>query len=94
MFFSLGARGKPAERVAGEAVDQALAYLSAALMAVDAHSANQIVLPLALAEGSSAFTVAEVTSHLMTNIAVIRQFLARTIVCEGAEGSPGRVQIS
>ena len=93
LFFGLGARGKPAERVADEAVDQALAYLNASGAAVDAHSADQIVLPLALAEGPSTFSVAEVTSHLLTNVAVIRRFVDRDIVCEGEEGGPGLVRI-
>ncbi len=94
LFFGLGERGKPAERVADEAVDQALAYLAAAPAAVDAHSADQLVLPLALAEGPSEFTVAEVTAHLTTNIAVIRRFVERDIVCEGEPGGPGRVRIA
>jgi RNA 3'-terminal phosphate cyclase (ATP) len=94
LFFGLGARGKPAERVADEAVDQALAYLKAAPAAVDARSADQLVLPLALAEGPSVFTVAEVTSHLLTNVAVIHRFLERDVLCEGTEGSPGRVRVA
>jgi RNA 3'-phosphate cyclase len=94
LFFGLGARGKPAERVADEAVDQVLAYLTAAPAAVDPHSADQLVLPLALAEGPSAFSVTEVTSHLLTNVAVIRRFVERDIVCEGRAGEPGRVKIS
>jgi RNA 3'-terminal phosphate cyclase (ATP) len=93
LFFGLGARGKPAVRVADEAFDQAAAYLDAAPAAVDAHSADQLVLPLALAEGPSEYTVAEVTRHLTTNVAVVRQFVDRDIVCEGNEGGPGRVQV-
>jgi RNA 3'-terminal phosphate cyclase (ATP) len=89
----LGARGKPAERVADEAVDQAIAYLDTGDALVDAHSADQIVLPLALAEGASEYRVAEVTLHLTTNISVIRRFIERDIVCEGAEGGPGLVRI-
>ena len=52
------------------------------------------MLPLALAEGPSEYRVAEVTPHLTTNIAVIRRFLERDIVCEGEEGGPGRVRIA
>jgi RNA 3'-terminal phosphate cyclase (ATP) len=92
LFFGLGARGKPAERVADEAVEQALAYLHTPA-AVDAHSADQLVLPLALAEGPSEYTVAAVTLHLTTNVAVIRRFVERDIVCEGEEGRPGVVRI-
>jgi RNA 3'-terminal phosphate cyclase (ATP) len=93
LFFGLGARGKPAERVADEAVDQGLAFLKAAPAAVDSYSADQLVLPLAMAEEISSFSVAEMTAHLLTNVAVIRQFLERKIVCEGSEGSPGWVRI-
>ncbi|MBL8798831.1 MAG: RNA 3'-terminal phosphate cyclase [Planctomycetia bacterium] len=92
LFFGLGAKGKPAESVADEAADQVLHYL-AAPGAVDAHSADQLVLPLALAEGPSQFSVAEVTQHLLTNIAVIRQFVDRDITCEGDEGQPGTVHV-
>jgi RNA 3'-terminal phosphate cyclase (ATP) len=93
LFFGLGQRGKPAERVADEAADQALGYLGAAPAAVDPHSADQIVLPLALAEGPSAYSVSEVTRHLRTNIAVIRRFVERDIACDGDEGEPGTVRI-
>jgi RNA 3'-phosphate cyclase len=93
LFFALGARGKPAERVADEAVEQVVAYLETGDTRVDAHSADQLVLPLALAEGTSEYRVAQVTRHLTTNIAVIRRFLDRDIVCEGNEGEPGIVRI-
>jgi RNA 3'-phosphate cyclase len=92
-FFAIGERGKPAERVADEAADQVLAYLAAAPNLVDAHSADQLVLPLALAAGPSEYRVAEVTRHLTTNIDVIRHFLDRKIEWEGAEGGPGVVRI-
>jgi RNA 3'-terminal phosphate cyclase (ATP) len=94
LFVGLGARGKPAERVAVECVDQILAYIAAAPAAVDAHSADQLVLPLALADGPSQYTVTEVTKHLTTNIAVIRRFVERDIQCEGDEGGPGAVRIA
>jgi RNA 3'-terminal phosphate cyclase (ATP) len=93
LFFSLGARSKPAERVADEAADQALAYLEAEQGAVDSHSADQLLLPLAMAENSSTFTVSEATSHLLTNVTVIRCFLDREIICEGEEGETGTVRI-
>lgn len=93
-FFGLGARGKPAERVADEAVDQVIDYLKAEPAAVDAHSADQVVLPLALADGVSEVTVAEVTAHLTTNVTVIRRFLDREIAVIGDEGKAGRVTIA
>jgi RNA 3'-terminal phosphate cyclase (ATP) len=92
-FVAVGERGKPAERVADEAADEAIAYLQAGTAPVDAHSADQLVLPLALADGPSEYGVSAVTRHLTTNVAVIRRFLDRTITVEGAEGEPGTVRI-
>jgi RNA 3'-terminal phosphate cyclase (ATP) len=92
-FVGLGARGKPAEAVADEAVEQVLAYLFAGNALVDSHSADQLVLPLALAEGPSEYRTTEITLHLTTNVAVIRRFLDREILLEGGEGRPGRVVI-
>jgi RNA 3'-terminal phosphate cyclase (ATP) len=93
LFFGLGERGKPADKVADEAVDQVLGYLEGGEATVDCHSADQIVLPLALASGSSAFHVSEVTQHLLTNIAVIKKFVDRDVVCVGEEGKAGIVRI-
>jgi RNA 3'-terminal phosphate cyclase (ATP) len=93
LFFGLGARGKPAERVADEAVDQVLAHLDCERCPVDPHSADQLVLPLALAQGPSEYAVSLVTLHLTTNVAVVRMFVDRNIACEGGVGGPGRVRI-
>jgi len=94
LFFALGERGKRAERVADEAVDEAVAFLEATPPGVDAHSADQLVLPLALASGPSSYPVSVVTQHLLTNIAVIRLFLERDVQVEGEEGKPGWVRIA
>jgi RNA 3'-terminal phosphate cyclase (ATP) len=92
-FVGLGERGKPAEEVADEAVDELLAFEAVDDGAVDPHSADQILLPLALSEGRSIYTVAEVTEHLRTNARTIRAFLDRPIQIEEPEleGQPGRV---
>jgi RNA 3'-terminal phosphate cyclase (ATP) len=93
-FVGLGALGKPAESVADEAVDELLTYQEAS-GAVDAHSADQLLLPLALAEGGSVYTVAEITDHLQTNVDTIRAFLDRPIRIEKPEGDrPGRIVIA
>jgi RNA 3'-phosphate cyclase len=89
-FVGLGERGKPAEKVADEAVDELLQYL-ASPAPVDLHSGDQLVLPLALAEGPSEYAVTVVTKHLLTNIAIIRRFVDREIRCEGNEGEAGVV---
>jgi RNA 3'-terminal phosphate cyclase (ATP) len=92
LFFGLGARGKRAEAVADEAADQVLAYAGGDAP-VDEHSADQLVLPLAFAEGPSEYRVGRVTRHLLTNIEVVRKFIPRTITCDGAEGEPGTARI-
>lgn len=89
-FVGLGERGKPAELVAEEAVAEFLAFDDSA-GAVDAHSADQLLLPLALAEGRSVFTVAEVTEHLRTNAETIAAFLERPIRIESPDEGPARV---
>lgn len=94
-FVGLGERGKPAEVVADEAVAELLDFLDApGNAAVDPHSADQILLPLALASGRSEYTVPVITEHLRTNIATIGAFLDRTISLEEpARDRPGRVVI-
>ncbi len=93
LFFGLGARGKPAEAVADEGVDEALAHLRAT-MPVDPHSADQLLLPLVLADGDSEYHVSEVTRHLTTNATVVRAFLDRKIEIDGEEGAAGVVRVS
>ncbi len=85
-FSALGARGKPAEQVAEEAVAALLDHERSA-GALDQHLGDQILLPLALAGGLSCFTVGRVTRHLETNAWVIERFgLARIAIefCNGA----------
>ncbi|WP_068409379.1 RNA 3'-terminal phosphate cyclase [Planctomyces sp. SH-PL62] len=95
-FVGLGERGKPAELVADEAVDELLDFLGVPDGAVDPHSADQILLPLALAEGRSVYTVSRVTEHLRTNADTIRAFLPREIEIEEAVSpdQPGRVIVA
>ena len=92
LFFALGERGKPAEVVADEAAEEAIAFKESGCP-VDPHSADQILLPLAFAAGSSEYKVSEVTPHLMTNIETIRRFVDRAIACEGYLGGPGTVRV-
>jgi RNA 3'-terminal phosphate cyclase (ATP) len=91
-FFALGERGKPAEMVAHEAADEVDEFLKHP-PAVDEHSADQLLLPLGLAEGESAFRVAKISSHLLTNASVVRQFVDREIVIEGTLEAAGLVRV-
>jgi len=94
-FVGLGQRGMPSEDVADEAVDQLLAFEAVDQGAVDPHSADQLLLPLALAEGRSIFTVSQTTDHLRTNAVTIGAFLDRPITIEepSTAGQPGRVVV-
>lgn len=90
-FFALGQRGKPAEVVANEAMDQAEGFLRAQPPGIDEHSADQMVLPIALSEQPSDFPVARLSTHLLTNIGVIRRFVEVELTWSGRLGQPGRV---
>jgi RNA 3'-terminal phosphate cyclase (ATP) len=89
-FSALGARGKPAEQVADEVADAYLAFQKSGA-ALDPHLADQILIYLALARGPSSFTTAAVTSHLLTNVWVIAQFLGPVLEVRGNLGEPGEV---
>jgi len=87
-FTSLGELGKPAERVAEEAADQLVQFVQCNA-ALDRHLADQMVLPMTLAAGTSRFTTEAVTQHLLTNVWVANQFFPGRIRVEGEEGQPG-----
>lgn len=81
-FSQLGAKGKPSEAVAEEAVAALLGHRDSAA-AFDEHLADQSILPLALAGGASSFTVERVSRHLSTNAWVVEQFGLATLSVEG-----------
>ncbi len=91
-FFALGARGKRAEKVADEAVDALVQFLTTDAT-VDHRMADQLLLPLALADSRSEFVTSRVTGHLETNAGVIRQFLQTDIRIEAACDEASRVII-
>ncbi len=89
-FHALGARGKPAEKVADEVVEEFLGFQKQGA-ALDRHLADQMLLYLALASGPSEFTTEEITLHLLTNVWVIEQFLGPVFQVHGNLGEPGTV---
>jgi RNA 3'-terminal phosphate cyclase (ATP) len=92
-FFALGARGKPAERVADEAVDGLAKFLKTD-GAVDDWLADQILLPMAMATTPSVLSTCEVTQHLLTNAEVIHHFLPVNISIDASPGQAGLVRIN
>ncbi|MGE5278197.1 MAG: RNA 3'-terminal phosphate cyclase [Acidobacteriota bacterium] len=91
-FWAPGERGKPAERVADEAVSELDEFL-ASPGAIDPYLGDQLVLPLALAAGASALAVSRVTGHLVTNAEIVRRFLPAQIEVGAPVGQPGVVRI-
>jgi len=89
-FTALGARGKPAETVADEAADACLAFREGGA-AVDRHLADQLAPYLALAQGPSRLITEKITSHLLTNLWVIEQFLGPIFRVQGALGQRGEL---
>ncbi len=89
-FSALGARGKPAERVADEAAD-ALFYFLDSQAALDPYLADQILIYLASTPGEHRFTTSSITQHLLTNAWVIEQFLPVQFEVTGGLGESGMV---
>lgn len=89
---SLGKLGKPAEQVGREAAESLIAQLKTGC-AVDRHLTDQLVPYLALAEGVSEITSAELTSHTLTNIALVEQILGVKFEVQGQQGQPGRIRV-
>jgi RNA 3'-terminal phosphate cyclase (ATP) len=93
LFFGLGERGKPAESVADDAADEAIAFRNSGCP-VDPHSADQLLLPLAFSPDASEYRTSEVTRHLTTNIETVRKFVDRVVVLDGEEKEAGTVRIN
>lgn len=91
-YCTLGARGKPAERVADEAADGLFSFL-AGDGAIDPWLADQLILPLALVPADSELRTAAVTPHLLTNAQVVKAFLPVDIEIAGEPGQPGTVRV-
>lgn len=80
IFTGFGEKGVSAETVALGVVGEAREYL-ASTVPVGRHLADQLLLPLALA-GGGAFGTLSPTTHMMTNVEVIRLFLDLDILVE------------
>jgi RNA 3'-terminal phosphate cyclase (ATP) len=90
-FGFLGERGLRAELLGDRAARHLLKFLDAE-GATDPWMADQLALPLALAGGGGRVTTPEVTRHMESVIAVLRQFgvAARTW---GRLGGPGGLEV-
>ena len=91
-FSGLGGREADPGRVARAAVDALLEFVKSDA-ACDPYLADQLVVPLALASGTSRLTTSRVTSHLVTAVALAQQILGCPAQVRGDVGSPGSVTI-
>ncbi len=87
---SLGRKGLPADKVAEAAVADLLTFMDNG-SAVDHHLADQLLLPMSLADGQSSFTVNRLTRHSLTNIELIRYWLNLSIAVDGKVDEPGEI---
>jgi RNA 3'-terminal phosphate cyclase (ATP) len=85
VFSAFGKRGLPAEIVAQQLVDEVREYLDSNVP-VGKHLADQLLIPVALT-GQGSFLTQMPSSHTMTNIAVIHQFMGTQFKLE--EIQPG-----
>lgn len=67
-------RGVPAEQIGEDAARALLVELTAGA-ALDIHAADQILIYLAQAQGASAFTARELSSHARSTLWLLQQFL-------------------
>jgi RNA 3'-terminal phosphate cyclase (ATP) len=87
---SIGERGRRAEEVARQAVDEAARYLDANVP-IGEHLADQLLLPLALAGGGE-FLTGPLAMHSLTNMQTIERFLP--VRFETAERAAGQWMVS
>jgi RNA 3'-phosphate cyclase len=84
-------RGLRAEAL-GEAVGRSLAADIAGGATLDMHAADQVLVYLAIARGSSSITARTVSSHARTAMWLIPQFLAARFAVE-EEGALSRIRV-
>lgn len=91
-FSLLGERGLRAEALGERAARHLLKFVDDDEAVVDPWLADQLAVPLALAGGGGAVRTSEVTSHLETVAAVVRQFGVPAETW-GRRGGPGGLRV-
>jgi RNA 3'-terminal phosphate cyclase (ATP) len=89
---AMGARGLRAETLAQLAFEEMFEWMATS-STVDPYLADQLLLPLVLAEGESVFSVSRLTPRFLTCAWVVKQFTPIHITIRGAENGPGTVSI-
>lgn len=91
--YALGELHKSAEKVADEAVDGFDAFFNSN-GSIDRYLADQLIIPLSISNGASAFTTSHVTGHLRTNAEITQKFVDCDIAIYGEINQPGKVEIT
>jgi len=91
-FTAYGRLRKPAEGVAEEACRAFVRYHRRG-QPVDQHLGDQLLLPMALAHGTTEYAVSVVTQHLLTSAWLIGHFLTVEVSVSGKERNTGVVAI-
>lgn len=91
VFVGFGQRGVPAETVARTAADEAARYL-ASDVPVGEHLADQLLLPLALAQGG-VFRTLTPSNHARTNLETLKHFLDVETAVEAVEDGVWQVRV-
>lgn len=90
-FTALGRKGLPADKVAETAVEPLLKFLASGAQ-VDEHLADQLLIPCALAQGTSRYTTETITDHTRTNAYLLSQWLPDVSIEIDEEGKQVTVQ--
>jgi RNA 3'-phosphate cyclase len=90
---ALGEKGKRAEIVAKECVEELLADGKSGAT-LDHHMADQILPYVALATGPSEFLVREISAHAKTNIDVIEKLVGASFEITEAEAGLTKIKVS
>jgi RNA 3'-terminal phosphate cyclase (ATP) len=91
-FSGLGGADESPEALADRVVAECLEFARSGC-GCDSRLADQVVLPMALAPGTSRLTTPRLTAHVLSGLEVARQILACPIQVNGSEGQPGAVTI-
>jgi len=89
---SLGAKGKPAEKVGEEAASKLLEDLRSGA-ALDRHMGDMIIAPAALACGKSRVRAAQMTMHAYTVIELVKKIAGVNVRVQGGIGETYEAEI-
>ena len=79
--------------MAETAVTQLLKFTRSGTM-VDEHLADQLMIPAALAQGTTRYTTHRLTGHALTNADLLRQWLGVSIQIDGQLDQPAEIVVA